>query len=330
MARGFGMTALRAALGGVAGYGQDVAARREREKVETEMARQQERQAAMDRLAMRREGYMTPEEAGAAKKTGGAAVLRAALTGARDQVAIDQGLSAAAPQQAETFGGKTYTRESPFAAAAREADRALYQEREKEKRKQAAKQAEVTASEQRLGAAFPGINRARLAAVAAGDVDLKDVLPPKPERAPRTGPTEEELDIAEGIWNSNIGDPALRRSMETAFNRMRQGDKRSSPRQLIYKAVQGALREQEARLKAQPRGQGGGMGLGTGDAQLDAAIAGLGGQAAAPAPVAAQAPTAALSAEDAAVDEWMDANPQGPDEPDAAYKARYNASRRGR
>jgi hypothetical protein len=150
MARGLGMTALRVALGGVAGYGQDVAIRRERERLEAERARELARQEAadvrqreLDRIGMLDKGYMTPEAQGAAKRTGGAAVLRAALTGARDQATIDQGLSAAAPQQTTTFGGQQYTRETPFAKAAREASRALYEEQQKEQRTRREKQTAI-------------------------------------------------------------------------------------------------------------------------------------------------------------------------------------------
>jgi hypothetical protein len=140
MARGFGMTALRAALGGVAGYGQDVAARREREKLDAEMARQQERQAAMDQVMLQDKGYLSMGQQERAKQTGGAAVLRAALMGARDQGAIDQGLSAAAPQQTLTLGGQQFTRESPVAAAARAASRSMYEKQQEDKRTKAEKQ----------------------------------------------------------------------------------------------------------------------------------------------------------------------------------------------
>jgi hypothetical protein len=142
MARGFGMTALRAALGGVGGYYEGVSAEREAKRLEEQQRQALERQRELDRIGMLDKGYMTPEEAGTAKRTGGAAVLRAALTGARDQSAIDQGLSAAAPQQTTTFGGQQYTRETPFAKAAREASRALYEEQEKKKRERADQQAE--------------------------------------------------------------------------------------------------------------------------------------------------------------------------------------------
>ena len=150
MARGFGMTALRAALGGVAGYGQDVAARREREKLDAEMARQQERQAAMDQVMLQDKGYLSMGQQERAKQTGGAAVLRAALMGARDQGAIDQGLSAAAPQQTLTLGGQQFTRESPVAAAARAASRSMYEKQQEDKRTKAEKQAAFNADKQAL------------------------------------------------------------------------------------------------------------------------------------------------------------------------------------
>jgi hypothetical protein len=159
MARGFGMTALRAALGGVAGYGQDVAARREREKLDAEMARQQERQAAMDRIALRREGYMTPEEAGAERGAGGAALSRALASasgmlagrpgpafgqalGASDGSAIVRGMSQVGPQQRETIGGQAFVRESPVAAALRAQEMAANRERMGEERKQAQERTE--------------------------------------------------------------------------------------------------------------------------------------------------------------------------------------------
>jgi hypothetical protein len=159
MARGFGMTALRAALGGVAGYGQDVAARREREKLDAEMARQQERQAAMDRIALRREGYMTPEEAGAERGAGGAALSRALASasgmlagrpgpafgqalGASDGSAIVRGMSQVGPQQRETIGGQAFVRESPVAAALRTQEMAANRERMGEERKQAQERTE--------------------------------------------------------------------------------------------------------------------------------------------------------------------------------------------
>jgi len=147
------LTALQAALAGIGGgvtsaqkYGETRRLEAERKRMfDEERARQarlDERQRELDRISMLDKGYMTPEAQGAAKRTGGAAVLRAALTGARDQAAIDQGLSAAAPQQTTTFGGQQYTRETPFAKAAREASRALYEEQEKKKRERADQQAE--------------------------------------------------------------------------------------------------------------------------------------------------------------------------------------------
>jgi hypothetical protein len=117
-----------------------VAARREREKLDAEMARQQERQAAMDQVILQDKGYLSMGQQERAKQTGGAAVLRAALMGARDQGAIDQGLSAAAPQQTLTLGGQQFTRESPVAAAARAASRSMYEKQQEEQRTKAERQ----------------------------------------------------------------------------------------------------------------------------------------------------------------------------------------------
>jgi hypothetical protein len=153
MARGLGMTALRAALGGVGGYYEGVGAEREAKRLEEQQRQALERQRELDRIGMLREGFTTPEAQGAAKQTGGAAVLRAALTGARDQSAIDQGLSAAAPQQTATLGGQTFTRETPFSKAAREASRALYEEQQKKERERTESQQAFSQRVQELVAA---------------------------------------------------------------------------------------------------------------------------------------------------------------------------------
>lgn len=159
------LTALQAALAGIGGgvtsaqkYGETRRLEAERKRMfDEERARQarlDERQRELDRIGLLREGYMTPEAQDAAKRTGGAAVLRAALMGARDQAAIDQGLSAAAPQQTTTFGGQQYTRETPFAKAAREASRALYEEQEKKKRERLEKQGEFERNVQSAMSAY--------------------------------------------------------------------------------------------------------------------------------------------------------------------------------
>jgi hypothetical protein len=161
MARGLGMTALRAALGGVAGYGQDVAIRRERERLEAERARELARQEAadvrqreLDRIGMLDKGYMTPEEAGAERQAGGAALSRALASasgmlagrgapafgqgiGAGDGTAIVRGMGQVGPQQRATLGGQQFTRESPVAAALRTQEMAANRERMGEERKQA-------------------------------------------------------------------------------------------------------------------------------------------------------------------------------------------------
>jgi hypothetical protein len=218
MARGFGMTALRAALGGVAGYGQDVAARRERERLDAEMRRQQERQAAMDRVAMRREGYMTPEEAGAERMAGGTALSRALASasgmmarsgapafgpglGAGDGTDIVRGMGQLGPQQRETVGGQAFVRESPVAAALRTQELAFNRERMGEERKQEQARAEKQAAgEERVRAlmatgdyteaqaraevfggstAYRPMTRAERDASARGWRALQDKQPPK-------------------------------------------------------------------------------------------------------------------------------------------------------
>jgi len=347
------LTALQAALAGIGGgvtsaqkYGETRRLEAERKRMfDEERARQarlDERQRELDRIGMLDKGYMTPEEAGAERGAGGAALSRALASasgmlagrgapafgqgiGAGDGTAIVRGMGQVGPQQRATLGGQTFVRAEPESARMRAQELAAGRERMGEERKQAQarteKEAETAARSQRLSAAFPGINKARLAAVAAGDVDLKDVLPPKPERAPRTGPTEEELDQAEGIFNTRDMDPKLARSMTATFNRLRVAYPTAPPRRLIYQAVQGAMRGMKATQEMQPRGQGGSdqvvadymqsMGIGTG------------------ATAAAQAPTSTPSAP-ASPDAWMDANPQRDNETDAAYEARYNAWLAGR
>jgi hypothetical protein len=154
MARGFGMTALRAALGGVGGYYEGVSAEREAKRLEEQQRQALERQRELDRIGMLDKGYMTPEEAGAERQAGGAALSRALASasgmlagrgapafgqgiGAGDGTAIVRGMGQVGPQQRATLGGQTFVRESPVAAAMRTQELAAGRERMGEERKQA-------------------------------------------------------------------------------------------------------------------------------------------------------------------------------------------------
>ena len=141
MARGFGMTALRAALGGVAGGLEGLGAMREEERVRKEAEAAKQRQAAMDRVALLNQGFMTDEETAAERQRTGSALSRtlssvtsmmrpgglgagmALQEGDLRRVAAAPGMEG--PQQTVTLGGVSYRREPPFAKAAREAEQDL-------------------------------------------------------------------------------------------------------------------------------------------------------------------------------------------------------------
>jgi len=154
MARGFGMTALRAALGGVGGYYEGVSAEREAKRLEEQQRQALERQRELDRIGMLDKGYMTPEEAGAERGAGGAALSRALASasgmlagrgapafgqgiGAGDGTAIVRGMGQVGPQQRATLGGQTFVRAEPESARMRAQELAAGRERMGEERKQA-------------------------------------------------------------------------------------------------------------------------------------------------------------------------------------------------
>lgn len=114
MARGFGMTALRAALGGIAGYGQDAAARREAERMrlQAEQALSQQREQnmfnrglALENLELRRReldskmGGSAPSRRQWSEKYGGVVDID---TGA---FTVPTGLPKLAPPVRSTSGG---------------------------------------------------------------------------------------------------------------------------------------------------------------------------------------------------------------------------------
>lgn len=164
MARGFGRTALRAALGGIAGGLEGLGAMREAQRVEQEQARALERQRAMDELAMLNQGFMRAEDAAGERQQTGAALGRALSsatammrpgglaagampslqTGDLRRVAEAPGMEA--PQQRVTLGGTTFQRESPTSAALRRAEQEFGRER-MAKEQQAAEAAKAQEAE---------------------------------------------------------------------------------------------------------------------------------------------------------------------------------------
>jgi hypothetical protein len=209
MARGLGMTALRAALGGVAGYGQDVAIRRERERLEAERARELARQEAadvrqreLDRISMLDKGYMTPEEAGAERQAGGAALSRALASaagmlagrgapafgqgiGAGDGTAIVRGMGQVGPQQRATLGGQTFVRAEPESARMRMQELAAGRERMGEERKQAQERTEKQQAEEGQVQAFmaAGATEQQARAAVRGGAKYGDLFMSPAERS---------------------------------------------------------------------------------------------------------------------------------------------------
>lgn len=166
MARGRGMTALRAALGGASGVFQGLGEMREARRLQDEQARALERQGAMDRLSLLNQGFMPADEVmGERQKTG--AALSRALSAATGMIApggagMGAGLQAGdlrrvteapgmeAPQQRVTLGGTTFQRESPTSAALRRAEQEFGRERMAKEQQAAeaakAQEANVTAA----------------------------------------------------------------------------------------------------------------------------------------------------------------------------------------
>lgn len=129
MARGLGLTALRVALGGLSGVGQDRAAMREAQRVEQEQARALERQAMMDEIMLRDKRFRPAEELAAARQPTGEALSRALSSAtammrpggmaggavpslqAGDTGLVQQARSLAAPRERVSLGGRSFERE---------------------------------------------------------------------------------------------------------------------------------------------------------------------------------------------------------------------------
>lgn len=168
MARFGGMTALRAALGGVAGGLEGLGAMREAQRLEQEQARALERQRAMDELSMLNQGFMRAEDVAGERGQTGAALSRALSSAAAmmrpggmaggaapslqagDLRRVAEAPGMEAPQQRVTLGGTTFQRESPTSAALRRAEQEFGRERMAKEQQAAeaskAQEANVTAA----------------------------------------------------------------------------------------------------------------------------------------------------------------------------------------
>ena len=227
MARGLGLTALRVALGGLSGVGQDRAAMREAQRVEQEQARALERQRAMDELAMLNQGFMRAEDAAGERQQTGAALGRALSsatammrpgglaagampslqTGDLRRVAEAPGMEA--PQQRVTLGGTTFQRESPTSAALRRAEQEFGRER-MAKEQQAAEAAKAQEAEVEAMVAA-GVPRAQATIAVRRGAKYGDLFmtPAEQERArtdrERLGVERERLRMAERAAGGGAG-----------------------------------------------------------------------------------------------------------------------------
>jgi hypothetical protein len=196
------MTALRAALGGVGGYYEGVSAEREAKRLEEQQRQALERQRELDRIGMLDKGYMTPEEAGAERQAGGAALSRALASasgmlagrgapafgqgiGAGDGTAIVRGMGQVGPQQRATLGGQTFVRAEPESARMRAQELAAGRERMGEERKQAQARTEKQTAEDEQVKAFvaAGATEQQARAAVRGGAKYGDLFMSPAEKA---------------------------------------------------------------------------------------------------------------------------------------------------
>lgn len=234
MARGFGRTALRAALGGIAGGLEGLGAMREAQRVaaEQEEARKRQaaldaRQAVMDQVGLFNQGFMTGEEmAGERQKTG--AALSRALSSATAMMAPGAGMGGAmpsmqqgdvrrtaaapgleSPQQRVTLGGVGYQREAPFAKAAREAEQDVNRARMAEEDKQATQR--QTREQQKRALVGMGLSADQAEAALSMGAKYGDIAETPADRQRRLtderrfGLEERKLSLAEGAAGGGAG-----------------------------------------------------------------------------------------------------------------------------
>lgn len=191
MARGLGLTALRVALGGLSGVGQDRAAMREAQRVEQEQARALERQRTMDELALRRERFVPVAEAGPMRQQAGSALSRAlssattmmlpgSAPGATMQPGdigrIAQGQALSGPQETFTFGGRQFTREPEEAFQARTEERkAMLEARRLQQQQDLLESRQKAANERANRGYFAVLQRAKELPEGVTYEDMQDI-----------------------------------------------------------------------------------------------------------------------------------------------------------
>lgn len=185
MARFGGMTALRAALGGVAGGLEGLGAMREAQRLEQEQARALERQSMMDEIMLRDKRFRPSEELAAARQPSGEALSRALSSAtammrpggmaggaapslqAGDTGLVQQARSLAAPRERVTMGGRAFEREEAESYRTRMAGEEAAQARmAKEQQAAETRQAQEAEVQALMAAGIPEV-RAR-AAVRSG------------------------------------------------------------------------------------------------------------------------------------------------------------------
>lgn len=200
MARGFGGTALRAALGAVTGVAEGMRLREEREFEREKEKAAAARQAMLDAAALRREerevaSTMIPAERFASMTMPGATSMQAALR--------------------QTIGGKEYVY-APQVNAAEKHRADVMKERGERQEKSAALEAALDAGEQ------AGFNRNKLRAVLTAPASVQGVMAarafPAPERPRDADLSDEEKEmIGRQFISAQAKNPALTRALSTTF-----------------------------------------------------------------------------------------------------------------
>jgi len=218
MARGLGLTALRVALGGLSGVGQDRAAMREAQRVEQEQARALERQ--------RREGY---EETGVMDqlRAGGREATFRTVFGPPEQRrpgdarAVAAALESAMPRQTITMDGQQFERTSPRALELRQAEQEQMREQNKRLAARQERDAERAATLDAAKRANLDPDKVQLLLNAPPAVQgvLAARLFPAPQQASRRIELSDEEEEAAGraFIAANARNPKLASALNAAF-----------------------------------------------------------------------------------------------------------------
>lgn len=252
MARGLGLTALRVALGGLSGVGQDRAAMREAQRVEQEQARALERQRMLD------------ERQNEATRLARELSVRSEQRQALDAGGLmaDMDMPGATPRTGvmrQTIGGQEFLFEPKDTREHREAVR---------KRREQGAQPDRLQWSDKYGSF---IN------LTTGKVMPASGLPSTGRAAGMGAPTgratasaQKEEDRAEGIWNSLTNRPddqltpeeiSFRNTMVNTFRSLRKFDTKTGAvrgstapaRRLILQSVLAAEQQEELRRRNRPK-----------------------------------------------------------------------------